>query len=88
MADDSKKDAGDVYITSHDQRGGITAQNVYLGPQRRDLSKVAKESIDAMIARIEQVRDRQLSVSVVAQDGESADFAAQIRKGLDTAERA
>lgn len=46
MSDDSAKPAGNVYVTSHNQSGGITAQNVHVNtPTQRVMGDILKAGL-------------------------------------------
>lgn len=56
MSDASKGPAGNVYVTSHNQSGGITAQNVHINPKsQRVMGDVMKQELLREIPRNKRV---------------------------------
>lgn len=64
---------GDVKITSYNQSGGITAQNVNIGAQQRRLDDANRRQLLSLIPKSQKV-----VVSGALGDGESCSYAQEI----------
>jgi hypothetical protein len=71
---------GDVRISSYNQQGGITAQNVHVGGPARHLDEDVKRQIREMIPK-----EQKVVVSAALGDGESFVFAQEIKDYMGAA---
>lgn len=76
MPDDPK-----VNVTSYNQRGGITAHTVIVGPQPRSMSNPAADKLKADIFR-EVSKDKPIDVVAPLGDAEATRFASEIHAFL------
>ncbi len=76
-----KKDEQNVYVTSYDQKGGITANQVNIGNQPRTLTPELKTQLDQLL----QVnKNKEIRITAVLGDGEAFQFANQIKAYLES----
>ena len=68
------------HVTSHNQQGGITAGQVNIGPQPRQLNEQGQTQILKNIPK-----DKKVTVTSVLGDGEAFQFASQIKAFLEQA---
>ena len=66
-------DEKNVFVTSHNQMGGITAQTVNVGPQARTMNVQLGQNLLAAIPN-----DSEVTVTAVMGDGEAFGFANQV----------
>ena len=75
----ARDDEGTINITSHDQRGGITAYNVNIGPQDR---KLTPQLADQLISYIKDKSIEEITITAVLGDQEAFQFATIIKNFL------
>ena len=71
------KDEKNIYVTSNNQMGGITAGTVNLGPQARTMNEQLGEQLKQALPETAKI-----TVTAVLGDGEAFGFANQIMQWL------
>lgn len=71
------KDGKSIFITSHNQMGGITAHTVNLGPQARQMNSQLGDQLKQQIPITSTIR-----VVAILGDGEAFGFANQVLQWL------
>ena len=80
MPNDDDNDSGNIFVTSHNQQGGITANQVNIGrPPPRDLRRASQAELDDILKVMEPHRDKNIGVTVSVNDAETQNFANQLR---------
>ncbi|UZE94291.1 MAG: hypothetical protein IB618_01835 [Candidatus Pacearchaeota archaeon] len=75
------KDEKNIHVTSYDQSGGITANQVNIGNQPRTLTPELKTRLDQVL----QInKNREIRITAVMGDGEAFQFADQIKEYLES----
>jgi len=81
MDPENNKDEQNIYVTSYDQQGGITANQVNIGSQPRVLNDRLKIQLDGLA---EINKDKVITVTSVMGDGEAFQFATQVKEYLES----
>ena len=79
MSAGEEKEQGDIHVTSHDQRGGITAYQVNIQPGDRQLTPVRGQQVKDLLNKL---KFKTIEVNAVMGDGEAFRFASQIKNYL------